>query len=197
MPRTDRQKTAIDIVNGVAVEMSKKTITFVRRQELARQLTTVKGWLEEEFPPSVGVWRLPFLDGENYELGQPWGYDPNYDGNTEHFHRGLDFLMPLGTMVCAVADGTVVIAGGGEPQGFPGAADGAWGNYVEIDHGNGTHSGYCHLAGLLAYPGQRVRAGQPLGTVGMTGLTFGPHCHLQALQGGVRVDPTPWLDKLT
>ena len=134
-------------------------------------------------------------------MGQPWGYDPpnpatgheGYGGNTEHYHRGVDFLMPLGTWFCAVAEGVVVIAAGGEPIGFAGAQDGAWGNYVQIDHGGGVHSGYCHLGGLLVYPGQRVRAGQALGPVGMTGLTFGPHGHLQRLHHNVRVDPTPYL----
>ena len=131
------------------------------------------------------------MAGEHYARGQPWGYDINYEGNAQHFHYGLDFLMPLGTFFCAGAAGTVVLADVDQPKGFPGVLDGAWGTYVEIDHGGGLHSGYCHLAGLLAWPGQQVRAGQPLGTVGMTGLTFGPHGHIQAIQDGVRLDPTP------
>ena len=48
--RTERQKTLLDIVNGIATELAKKSTSWPRRQELARQLTTVKGWLEEEFP---------------------------------------------------------------------------------------------------------------------------------------------------
>ena len=192
MTRTDRQQMALDIVSGFARELADPAVTLARVEEASKELATVAGWLEEEWPVAGPKWQLPFAPGESYPLGQPWGYDPNYDGNTEHFHRGIDLLMPLGTMVCAVAAGTVVIASQGEPQGRTDAADGAWGGYVEIDHGDGLHSGYCHLAGILGFPGQRVRSGQAIGTVGLTGLTFGAHGHINALLNDVRVDPAPY-----
>lgn len=134
-----------------------------------------------------------------YATGQTYGYDPFYGGNSEHFHYGMDFLMPLHVSFCAVAAGTVVIAADDQPTAYANAAPGAWGTYVEIDHGGGLHSGYCHLDVLSVRVGQLVQAGQVLGTIGITGLTFGPHGHLQALdynlQGvaDIRVDPALYL----
>ena len=148
------------------------------------------------------AWRLPYRDGEHYEWGQPWGYDPpdpatgheGYGGNAQHFHYGVDLLVPSGTTIVAVADGTVVVADTEQPKGFPGVLDGAWGTVCTIRLADGLEVDYCHLSVLATYVGQQIRAGQNVGLSGATGIpgvtVFGAHLHLQLRRGKERLDPT-------
>jgi murein DD-endopeptidase MepM/ murein hydrolase activator NlpD len=79
------------------------------------------------------------------------------------------------------------------PTDFPGVAFGAWGNYVEIEHGGGLHTGYAHLSALEVAVGQQVTQSQRLGLSGETGLTYGAHLHFQCIQGRNRINPSPYL----
>jgi hypothetical protein len=101
-----------------------------------------------------------------------------------HFHDGLDLAAPLGQTVRAAADGRVTFAGR--------YADGAV--VVRIRHGDGSETEYGHLqAGLELSVGDPVKAGDPVGRVGVTGNTTGPHLHFELRSGGQPIDPEPWL----
>jgi murein DD-endopeptidase MepM/ murein hydrolase activator NlpD len=65
------------------------------------------------------------------------------------------------------------------------------GNYLRIRHTAGISTGYAHLSVFAAevVAGDRVRQGQVVGYVGMSGLATGPHLHFEVFQDGVRVDP--------
>ena len=105
-------------------------------------------------------------------MGQPYGYDPNYDGNTEHFHHGIDWPVPVGEPVYAPAPGIVIIARPDWPLDFPGVAPGAWGNYVEIDLGGGYSVGVAHLSAIWTHEGASVSIVEVIGQSGSTGLSF-------------------------
>jgi hypothetical protein len=97
-----------------------------------------------------------------------------------HFHDGIDIAAPLGTAVRAIAAGRVTIAGR--------MSDGAV--VVEIEHAPGVFSRYGHLQPDLAIRvGQSVSAGDPLGSIGVTGNTTGPHLHFEIYASGEPVDP--------
>lgn len=99
-------------------------------------------------------------------------------------HDGLDVAAPLGTTVRAIAPGLVRFAGR-HPDGAV---------VVRVEHADGSQSWYAHLDPALAVEvGDRVVAGQPLGQVGLTGRTTGPHLHLEIWYGGRPVDPEPIL----
>ncbi len=71
---------------------------------------------------------------------------------------------------------------------------GAFGRRVEIRHANGTVTWYCHMSEFTVSVGDRVGAGDQVGSVGMTGNTTGPHLHFEVHPGGGdAVDPYPWL----
>ncbi len=134
--------------------------------------------------------RMP-LDGSR--VSQPFGptesrFSPpaTVDGVTHaHFHDGLDLAAPLRRPVTAAADGTVRFAGR--------TGDGAI--VVVIDHGDGVETQYGHLAPELdVAAGNRVRAGDRLGAVGLTGRTTGPHLHFELRRDGDPLDPAPWLE---
>lgn len=98
------------------------------------------------------------------------------------FHSGTDIAAGAGTIVVAPADGVVVLA---PPPGFS-----LEGNLVILDHGMGLSSAFLHLSSASVRPGDRVRQGQAIGRVGMTGRATGPHLHWSMVWNGVKVDPT-------
>jgi murein DD-endopeptidase MepM/ murein hydrolase activator NlpD len=101
--------------------------------------------------------------------------------NTVRAHRGVDFAAPVGTPIQATSDGVVVYADW----------KGDLGNLVEIRAPNGWISRYGHLSRYQpgVRVGTRVRQGQTIGYVGMTGLANGPHCHYELRRNGVALDP--------
>lgn len=99
------------------------------------------------------------------------------------FHQGIDLEADYGDLVRAAAKGVVSFAGW----------DGGYGNKIDIDHGNGLHTWYCHLSKIGVRDGQVVVKGAPIGAVGSTGEATGPHLHYQVMQNGNPIDPGPFL----
>ncbi len=106
-----------------------------------------------------------------------WRMDPITGRRT--MHRGVDFSARLGTPVMATADGVVTFSGVWQ----------TYGNVVEIGHGNGFVTRYCHLQRRLVQKGQKVTRGDIIGKVGSTGRSTFSHLHYEIEQGGERVDP--------
>jgi hypothetical protein len=121
-----------------------------------------------------------------------------YDG-----HNGTDFRLPslasqrAGVEVLASASGRVLRTRDGEPDGAFGKSareavrDVECGNGVVIEHPERWETQYCHMASgsLVVKPGEPVKAGQPLGRVGLSGLTEYPHLHFTVRHAGAVVDP--------
>jgi hypothetical protein len=99
------------------------------------------------------------------------------------WHGGLDFAAPKGSRVRAVAGGVVVFAG----------RQGAYGNLVEINHGNGYSTRYAHSSANLVAVGDVVRKGDVIATVGSSGRATGPHVHFEVLKDGRSVDPARYV----
>ncbi|MFC8919202.1 transglycosylase family protein [Streptomyces sp. NPDC057116] len=102
------------------------------------------------------------------------------------YHTGVDFAVPTGTAVKAVASGRVVSAGWG----------GAYGYQVVIRHEDGKYSQYAHLSALTVREGQRVTSGQRIARSGSTGNSTGPHLHFEVRTGpgyGSDIDPLAYL----
>lgn len=98
-------------------------------------------------------------------------------------HEGDDFPADVGTPVIAAAAGVVVSA-----ETHP-----EYGNLLEIDHGNGLSTRYAHLSKFLVKPGNVVMRGQPVGLVGNTGRSTGPHLHFEVRLNGVAQNPGRFL----
>ncbi|MFE7600770.1 peptidoglycan DD-metalloendopeptidase family protein [Streptomyces sp. NPDC057494] len=102
------------------------------------------------------------------------------------YHTGVDFPVPTGTSVKAVAGGRVVSAGWG----------GAYGYQIVLRHADGRYSQYAHLSALTVREGQRVQAGQRIARSGSTGNSSGPHLHFEIRTGpgyGSDIDPLAYL----
>ncbi|WP_438486645.1 M23 family metallopeptidase [Streptomyces sp. S186] len=125
---------------------------------------------------------------EKYVLGEPFGIAGSH---WAHKHSGQDFVVPTGTQVHAVHEGTVVKAG---PNG---GGDGpAYGNAIVIKHANGIYTQYAHLSQIQVQVGQQVSTGQQIGLSGSTGNSTGPHLHFEVRTGpnyGSGIEPTGFL----
>jgi hypothetical protein len=127
-----------------------------------------------------------------------------YDG-----HSGTDFGIPVGTQVLAGADGTVIATNNGcANTGYVGnPCGGRCGNYVQLQHSDGSRSIYCHmqLNSLAVSRGQRVRCGQVIGRSASSGSSSGPHLHfgwrrsatapsIDSYRGRCNSSPGAWVD---
>ncbi len=105
------------------------------------------------------------------------GFSMRADGRG---HDGMDFAANVGDMVRASASGTVMFAGA-EPTRF--------GRLVVIDHGNGWHSAYGHLARVTVAQGEVVKGGERIGIAGDAGIATRTELHFEIRQNEVPVDP--------
>ena len=101
-------------------------------------------------------------------------------------HWGIDIAGAPGTPVVAAGDG-VVAAVGWDPDGY--------GHYVVLAHGGGWQTLYAHLLPLgSSRPrlglNDGVGRGDPVGGLGSSGASTGPHLHFEMWRDGSRVDPT-------
>jgi len=101
--------------------------------------------------------------------------------NRVRAHKGIDFAAPSGTPIKAAGSGRVVSRG----------RNGGYGNAVVLAHSNGVTTLYGHMSryakGLSV--GDRVKQGEVIGYVGMTGLASGPHVHYEYRINGVHKNP--------
>ncbi len=95
------------------------------------------------------------------------------------FHDGLDFAAPWGSPVNSTAGGRVVYA----------ATRSSYGKTVEIDHGNGFRTRFAHLSKISVRRGDIVGVNEPIGALGSTGRSTGPHLHYEVYYKGVARDP--------
>ena len=113
-----------------------------------------------------------------------YGYRDHPVNGEYSFHTGADLAADAGTPIAAFADGTVEFIGESE----------AYGLYIQLDHGNGVKSFYCHCSALYCPKGQTVTKGQTIAAVGDTGNATGPHLHLELKRDGVLLNPVYYIE---
>jgi len=101
-----------------------------------------------------------------------------YGSRRGGFHYGIDIGAPRGTRVVAAADGTVVETVSYCVEGRI-SCGGRYGNYIVIQHSNGTFTRYAHLSRVNIEVGEQVSKGEKIGASGNTGHSTGPHLHFQ------------------
>ena len=116
-------------------------------------------------------------------LGSPFGWRIDPFTGQSALHTGQDFPAATGTDIVAAAGGVVVAQ-----QWHP-----AYGNMLEIDHGNQLMTRYAHASKTLVKLGDLVRRGQKIAEVGSTGRSTGPHLHFEVWLQGVLQNPQQFL----
>lgn len=94
-------------------------------------------------------------------------------------HNGVDFGMPVGSLVSAPSDGVVDKAGFSRTAGY----------FIVLRHSSTVSTVYMHLSKLSVRPGQRVKQGAVIARSGNTGISTGPHLHYEVRIGGRAVNP--------
>ena len=110
----------------------------------------------------------------NHHIGTGYGVSGRYWSSGHH--TGVDFPVSSGTAVYSIGDGQVVDTGYNR----------AYGNYVEIYHGNNIYSFYAHAKSVIVSSGQHVTKGQQVMWSGATGNVTGPHLHFEIRTPGPR-----------
>ncbi|NQW11368.1 MAG: M23 family metallopeptidase [Alphaproteobacteria bacterium] len=102
------------------------------------------------------------------------------NGEPRRPHFGVDVAAPVGTPVVAPADGVVTLA----------VTDHYYtGGTIILDHGHGLSSAFLHMNTVTVKPGDRLRQGDPMGTIGATGRVTGPHLDWRMNWFDKRLDP--------
>ena len=98
-------------------------------------------------------------------------------------HTGLDIGAKTGSKIHVVASGVVTCA----------SYQGAYGNLVKVEHGNGVETWYAHTSKMHVSVGQKVESGETIAEVGSTGNSTGSHLHLEIRVNGKHINPQNYL----
>lgn len=131
--------------------------------------------------PSWLQWPTP----NYYRVTSIYGWRIHPINKNKSFHTGVDIAAPYGTNLVASANGKVIFAG----------YQGAYGNTIIIDHGGGLSTMYAHQSKFLVKVGDTVKINQPIGKIGTSGWSTGPHVHYEVRINGEHVNPMPYLRK--
>jgi murein DD-endopeptidase MepM/ murein hydrolase activator NlpD len=116
-------------------------------------------------------------------VGSGFGFRSDPFTGQPALHTGLDFPAEVGVPIHAAAGGLVVLR-----DWHP-----AYGQVLEIDHGNGLTTRYAHTSSFEVAAGALVKRGQVVARVGTSGRSTGPHLHFEVLVDGVPQDPARFL----
>lgn len=131
----------------------------------------------------LGTMMIPSIAPVDGPVGSGFGFRYDPFNSRPALHTGLDFPAPTGTPIRAAAAGKVSHAG---PRG-------AYGNALEIEHGNGLMTRYAHNSAILVSVGDVIKRGQTVARVGSTGRSTGPHLHFEVMLNGVHQNPSRFL----
>jgi len=102
-------------------------------------------------------------------------------------HFGIDFSAKINTPVIASADGIVSLV---ENHRF-------FGKRIRIQHLYGFSTVYAHLGEVKVKTGQRIIKGEEIGSIGITGISIGPHLHYEILRHNTPINPEKYFYKKT
>jgi murein DD-endopeptidase MepM/ murein hydrolase activator NlpD len=135
-------------------------------------------------------WRQRFIWPAKGRISGKFGAQRIYQGGVAGaYHSGIDIAAGAGAPIVAPADGVVVLAA---EQPFS-----LEGHLLMVDHGAGLNSAFLHCSRLAVKAGDRVRQGQVIAYVGMTGRATGPHLHWSLMWRGARLDPLLFAGAMT
>lgn len=173
------------LVSGRPLSLEELHATLADLDRLTDQrtdlLTVIESRLFEQKIRNMMVpTRLPVATGN---LGSVFGWRIDPFTGRSALHTGLDFQVEHGMPILAAAGGVVVT------QEF----HSAYGNMIEVDHGNDLITRYAHASKTLVRRGDLIKRGQKIAEVGTTGRSTGSHLHFEVLVQGIPQDPQKFL----
>lgn len=173
------------LVSGRPLTLEELQATLAELDTLTQQRTDLMTVMESQlFEQKIRKMMVPTQKPVQFgNLGSAFGWRIDPFTGRSALHTGLDFQAEPGTAILAAAGGVVVTQ-----EVHP-----AYGNMVEIDHGNDLITRYAHAARVFVKKGDLIRRGQKVAEVGTTGRSTGPHLHFEVLVQGVPQDPQRFL----
>ena len=135
---------------------------------------------------------------ETKTITSPYGWRRRPYSGQMQFHKGIDYGAPLGSPVVAANDGVVIKVVSGCTDFGNRWCGSQFGNWIEIDHGNGTIATYAHLRhrSIEIREGMKVKRNQPIAKVGSSGWSTGAHLDFRLKVNGEYKNPKDFiLDK--
>ena len=174
------------LVSGRSLTMEELQATLADLDKLTDQRVDLMTVMESRlFDQKIRMMMVPtqqpVLGGV---LGSEFGWRIDPLNGRSALHTGLDFPAEPGTPILAAAGGVVVT------QEY----HAAYGNMVEVDHGNDLLTRYAHASKVGVKKGDLIKSGQKIAEIGTTGRSTGPHLHFEVLVQGVYQDPQKFLD---
>lgn len=174
------RKWNVQRINGLP--QNTVTPTEEEEQRIAREFTLTQDArmknVEMEIP-------LCFARPAAGRISSVYGSQRILNGEPKSAHNALDIANKEGTPVTAPADGVVLLA---HDDMF------LSGKTVLIGHGLNVVTSYIHLSEIAVKDGQKVKKGQRIGRIGMTGRATGPHLHWVVSWKDKRIDPQVFLN---
>lgn len=125
----------------------------------------------------------PIVNDELTKLISGFGVRINPFHKGHYDHLGIDFAAPRGTSVIATAAGRVTNI-------VHSTLEAGYGNYIDINHGNGIITRYANIENIKVKQGQKVSKSEEIATVGTSGGSVAaPHVHYEISREGEKVDP--------
>lgn len=159
-------------VGGPELPLSSVQIEGIADRSFQNAYLKTTARLEELDQLLAGMRHVPLttpVAGPSFERTSGFGARIDPFTGRYAFHPGIDYAGPTGAVVRSTAPGTVVWAD----------VHGGYGKMVEVDHGYGIHTRYAHLSSILVTVGTRLAEGAPVGKLGSTGRSTGPHVHYE------------------
>ena len=129
---------------------------------------------------------FPFVAPVRARVSSSFGYRVHPLENLTKSHYGTDLAALSGDDILCFAEGTVREVGKNETDG----------NYIIVDHREGFTSKYAHCGTIYVREEQKVKAGEKIGMVGMSGKVTGPNLHFELSRDGVYLNPEFYLAAL-
>ena len=172
------------LVGARDITMDELQATLDDLERLTRQRVDLMTVLESRlFDQHIRKKMIPTHAPVTGVVGSNYGWRVDPISGQSALHTGLDFPSATGTPILAAAGGVVVT------QEY----HAAYGNMIEVDHGNQLITRYAHASRTLVKQGDIVKRGQKIAEVGSTGRSTGPHLHFEVLVQGVFQDPQKFL----
>lgn len=152
-------------------------------------LSRVSSWVNRRSAPVLArakealtltnLYALSWPVSHRWSLTSRFGYRVHPIYGTLRLHKGVDIAVPTGTEVRAPSAATVSRS----------REDPRNGKWIQLDHGNGITTVYCHASELKLTKGTKVNEGDVIALSGETGVATGPHLHYQLHVAKAAVDP--------
>ncbi len=175
--KSEQQTLLAQTKNQEKLYQAQLTELEQKQEEISGDIDKIEEDLRKNFNASLLPAKRPGMFSwpvENPIITQHFGEVSRYKGRLLYNgkpHNGMDFGLPIGSAVMAVADGTITAVGNnGKYQ---------YGKYILVHHENNLATLYAHLSkNDLVRVGDKVSKGQVIGRSGNTGYSTGPHLHL-------------------